>query len=90
MPHALPKKSGPVSAELYATTDASDTDVTAKLIVVKPTGMALKLWTPSFGRDNGKADYLSKRHDYPSKVILPFIPRQVQSVTPKGKRFSAS
>lgn len=61
MPHALPKKSGPVSAEISETIHVSDTDFMASLIVVKPNGIALKLWTPSFGRDNGKADYLSKQ-----------------------------
>jgi putative CocE/NonD family hydrolase len=34
---------GPVSVELYATTDARDTDFMAKLIVVKPDGMAFNL-----------------------------------------------
>ena len=34
---------GPVSAEIYATTDARDTDFMAKLIVVKPNGMAFNL-----------------------------------------------
>ena len=34
---------GPVSAEIYATTDARDTDFMAKLIVVKPDGMAINL-----------------------------------------------
>jgi len=52
---------GPVSAEISATIHASDTDVMAKLIVVRPNGIAFNLWTPSFGRDNAKEDYLSKR-----------------------------
>jgi len=34
---------GPISAEIYATTDARDTDFMAKLIVVKPDGMAINL-----------------------------------------------
>jgi putative CocE/NonD family hydrolase len=34
---------GPVSAEIYATSDARDTDFMAKLIVVKPDGMAFNL-----------------------------------------------
>jgi len=34
---------GPISAELYATTDAKDTDFMAKLIVVKADGMAFNL-----------------------------------------------
>ena len=34
---------GPISAEIYATTDARDTDFMAKLIVVKPGGMAINL-----------------------------------------------
>lgn len=34
---------GPISAEIYATTDARDTDFMAKLIVVKPDGMAFNL-----------------------------------------------
>jgi putative CocE/NonD family hydrolase len=34
---------GPVSAEIYATTDAKDTDFMAKLIVVKPDGLAFNL-----------------------------------------------
>jgi hypothetical protein len=34
---------GPVSAEIYATTDARDTDFMAKLIVVKPDGTAFNL-----------------------------------------------
>ena len=34
---------GPISAELYAETDARDTDFMAKLIVVKPNGMAFNL-----------------------------------------------
>jgi putative CocE/NonD family hydrolase len=34
---------GPVSAEIYATTDANDTDFMAKLLVVKPNGMAFNL-----------------------------------------------
>jgi putative CocE/NonD family hydrolase len=34
---------GPVSAEIYATTDSRDTDYMAKLIVVKPNGMAINL-----------------------------------------------
>ena len=34
---------GPVSAEIYASTDARDTDFMAKLIVVKPGGMAFNL-----------------------------------------------
>ena len=34
---------GPISAELYAETDANDTDFMAKLIVVKPNGMAFNL-----------------------------------------------
>ena len=52
---------GPVSAEIYATTHVPDTDFMASLIVVKPNGIAFNLWTPSFGHDNGKADYSSKR-----------------------------
>ena len=52
---------GPVSAEIYATTEAPDTDFMASLIVVKPNGIAFNLWTPSFGRDNAKEGYLSKR-----------------------------
>ena len=34
---------GPISAEIYATSDAPDTDFMAKLIVVKPGGMAFNL-----------------------------------------------
>ena len=34
---------GPISAEIYATTDARDTDFMAKLIVVKPDGIAFNL-----------------------------------------------
>jgi putative CocE/NonD family hydrolase len=34
---------GPISAEIYATTDSHDTDWMAKLIVVKPDGMAFNL-----------------------------------------------
>lgn len=34
---------GPITAEIYATTDARDTDFMAKLIVVKPNGMAFNL-----------------------------------------------
>lgn len=34
---------GPISAELYATTDSTDTDFMAKLIVVKPDGTSFNL-----------------------------------------------
>ncbi len=34
---------GPISAEIYAITDSTDTDFMAKLIVVKPDGMAFNL-----------------------------------------------
>ena len=34
---------GPISAEFYAATDSKDTDFMAKLIVVKPDGMAFNL-----------------------------------------------
>ena len=34
---------GPITAEVYATTDARDTDFMAKLVVVKPDGMAFNL-----------------------------------------------
>ncbi len=34
---------GPISAELYAASDSKDTDFMAKLIVVKPDGMAFNL-----------------------------------------------
>ena len=34
---------GPITAEIYATTDARDTDFMAKLIVVKPDGAAINL-----------------------------------------------
>ncbi len=34
---------GPITAELYAETDSKDTDFMAKLIVVKPNGMAFNL-----------------------------------------------
>ncbi|MEM7504794.1 MAG: CocE/NonD family hydrolase, partial [Pseudomonadota bacterium] len=34
---------GPISAEIYASTDAQDTDFMAKLIVVKPNGVAVNL-----------------------------------------------
>ena len=34
---------GPITAELYAETDSTDTDFMAKLIVVKPDGMAFNL-----------------------------------------------
>ena len=34
---------GPVTAEIYATTDSRDTDFMAKLIVVKPDGTAINL-----------------------------------------------
>lgn len=39
----LTEITGPISAELYAASSASDTDFMAKLIVVKPNGMAFNL-----------------------------------------------